>query len=87
MGGHICWRSRRVGEDFLPDFSCDVFVLSVDYFAAGVPIAAEVDITILLNEGGLEGAKSVDVVVEGGVGVPSCEKAGSVRVEESEGER
>lgn len=60
-------------------------VAPVRFEAARVPVAAEVDVAVLLHEGELEGSEGGDVVVEGCVGVPGGEEAGAVGVQEDEG--
>ncbi len=62
-----------------------MFVLAVGFFTAGVPVAAEVDVAVLLDVGDLEGAQGVDVVVERGVGVPCVAEAAPVWMDEGEG--
>ena len=89
LTGHILrLRERRFrypAENIPPDFRRDVFVLAVGFFAAGVPVAAEVDVAVLLDVGDLEGAQGVDVVVERGVGVPCVAEAAPVWMDEGEG--
>ena len=60
-------------------------VVSVRYQAPRVPVAAEIDVAVLLHKGDLERSEGVDVVVERGVGVPGREEARAVGVEEDEG--
>ena len=60
-------------------------VISVRLQTPGVPVAAEVNVAILLHKGDLKGVEGVDVVVERGVGVPGREEARAVGVQEYEG--
>ena len=62
-------------------------VVSVRLQAARVPVAAQIHIAAALHERDLEGPQRVDVVVEGGVGVPGGEEARAVGVQEREGRR
>ena len=78
------WR-RHVGENLAPDLRRDVFVRPVRGQAAGVPVAAEIHVAVLLHEGDLQGVQRGDVGVQGRVGVPGGEEAGGVGVQEREG--
>ena len=60
-------------------------VMPVRLQTPGIPIAAEIDVAVLLHKGDLEGVEGVDVVVERGVGVPGREEARAVGVQEYEG--
>lgn len=90
LTGHVVrLRERRFRcplENIPPDVRRDVFVLAVRFLAAGVPVAAEVDVAVFLNVGDLEGAQGVDVVVEGSVGVPCVAEAAPVWMDEGEGD-
>lgn len=78
-------RGTRSVEDLGPDLLGDVAVETVVGFAAGVPVAAEVDVAVALDEVELEGAHGCYVIVERGVDVPGHEEAGAVGVEEGDG--
>ena len=60
-------------------------VISVRLQTPGIPVAAEVDVAVLLHKWDLKGVQGVDVVVERGVGVPGREEARAVGVQEYEG--
>ena len=79
----------RVAEDGLPHLGRDVPVEAVRGQAAGVPVAAEVDVAVGLDEGEAQCVQGGDVGVQGRVGVPGGEEAGGVGVQERErgGER
>lgn len=55
--------------------------------AARVPVASKIHVPVGLHKWDLEGAQSMNVVVEGGVGVPGFPKAGAVGMEEDESGR
>ncbi len=63
-------RRRGFVEHLLPYLSCDVLVCAGDLLAARGPIATEIDVALLLDEGNLEVLQGVYVVVKRGVGVP-----------------
>lgn len=63
------WSGGAV-EDVPPDLIGDVGVVAVGFLAAGVPVAAEVDVAVLLDEIELEHAHCGDVVVERSVDMP-----------------
>lgn len=77
-------RGRRELEDFGPGLIGDVLVISIFLPAARVPVAAEVDVAGILDEGDVQGAQGVDVGVQGGVGVPGREETRAVGVEEGQ---
>lgn len=84
MVGRGCvegWSACSV-EDVPPDLVCDVGIKSVGFPASRVPVAAEIDVTVSLDEVELEHAHCGDVIVERGVDVPSHQEAGAVGVEE-----
>ena len=60
-------------------------VISMRVQTPGIPVAAEVDVAVLLHKGDLKGVEGIDVVVERGVGVPGREEACAVGVQEYEG--
>ena len=64
-----------------------MLVLAVRLLAAGVPVAAEIDVAIPLDVFQAQSAKAVDVIVEGSVGVPGVQEAAAVRVDEGESRR
>lgn len=78
-------RCTRSVEDFGPDLFGDVAVEAVLGLAAGVPVAAQVDVAVALDEVELEGAHGCYVIVKRGVDVPGHEEAGAVGVEEGDG--
>lgn len=78
-------RFRCAFENFLPYFRRNVFVLAMRFFAARIPVAAKVDVAVFLHVGESECAEGVDVVVEGGVGVPCVAKAAAMRMDEGKG--
>lgn len=57
-------------EELRPHFFRDVLVVAMVFLTTRVPIAAEVDVAVLLDEGGLEGVHGGDVVVERRIHVP-----------------
>lgn len=61
-----------------------MLVLPVRDLASRIPIAAEVRVSILLDEGDAEGPEGVNVVVERSVGVPGFGKSTPMRVDEDE---
>lgn len=94
LGRHCCTgrgsrrvqrRGARSVEDLRPDLVGDVAVDTVGGLAAWVPVAAEVDVAIALDEVELEGAHGGYVIVERGVDVPGHKEAGAVGVEEGDG--
>ena len=60
-------------------------VVSVRFQAPRIPVAAEIDVAVLLHKGYLKRSEGVDVVVERGVRVPGREEARAVGVEEDKG--
>lgn len=60
---HIRRGSAGALEDLPPHIFRDVSVYPMTLHASGVPIAAEVDVAILLDEGELQSAHGGDVVV------------------------
>lgn len=67
--------SGRPRKDILPHFRRDVCVIPMRLDAARVPIASEVDIAVGLHERDLKRTQGLNIVVEGGVGVPGREEA------------
>lgn len=80
-------RGRGSREQIPPDLVGDVGVDTVGFFTAGVPVAAKVDVAILLDEAQVQGSHGVYVVVERGIDVPGFEEAGAVGVKEGDGRR
>lgn len=58
-----------------------MYVEPVGFLAAGVPVAAEIDVAVVLDKVGSQHAHCVDVVVERGVIVPCQEEAVAMCVE------
>lgn len=71
-------------EDICPHLFRHVFVAAMACLAARVPVAAEIDVAVSLDEIELESAHCGNVVVEGCVDVPGSEKAGAMRVKEGD---
>lgn len=67
-----CVQGRRARslKDVPPDLIGDVLVEAVLTLTAGIPIAAQVDVAVSLDEGELEVAHGDDVVVEWRIYVP-----------------
>ncbi len=61
-----------------------MLVLAVRLLAAGVPVAPEIDVAVLLDVFQAQSAKAVDVVVVRSVGVPGVQEAAAMRVDEGE---
>lgn len=59
-----------------------MLVLAVRFFASGIPVAAQVHVAVFVDVVEAEAAEGIDVVVEGGVGVPGVAEAAAVRVDE-----
>ena len=68
--GHVQRRGARTLENIPPDLIGDMLVEAVGTLAAGIPIAAQVDVAVSLNEVELEIAHGDDVVVEWRIHVP-----------------
>lgn len=84
------WRGRvqrgrtRAFEDIPPDLLGDVAIKAMGLLAAGIPVAAEIDVAVSLDEVELEHAHRGDVIVKRGVDVPCHEKSGAVGVEKGD---
>ena len=52
--GHVQWWCGCFLEDFPPDILRDMLVPAVIGLAAWIPVAAQIDVAVLLDEGGLE---------------------------------
>lgn len=79
--GSVQWRRARALKDIPPDLLGDMYVEPVGFLAAGVPVAAEIDVAVFLDKVGSQHAHCVDVVVERGVVVPCQEEAVAMGVE------
>lgn len=80
----VQWRGARSLKDIPPDLLGDMLIETVGFLAAGVPIAAEVDVAVFLDEVGLKHAHGVDVVVEWSVIVPCHEEPCAMGVEKGD---
>ena len=92
--GRVSWQRTRsarprveqrggcIAHDAGPGIAGDVGVGAAAVRAAGVPVAAEIDVAGAGDGVEAEELEGVDVGVEGRVGVPGCEEAGAVGVDE-----
>ena len=78
-------RGRCIAHDARPGVAGDVGVGAAAVRAAGVPVAAEIDVAGAGDGVEAEELEGVDVGVEGRVGVPGGEEAGAVGVDEGDG--
>jgi adenine/guanine phosphoribosyltransferase-like PRPP-binding protein len=62
-----------------------MLVEPMGFLAPGIPIAPQINITVLLYKRNLECAKGNHVVVQGRVGVPGGQKARTMGMKEGEG--
>lgn len=76
--------TTRPRKHVRPYFRRNMRIVPMCFQTTRVPVTAQVHVAGFLYKGYLEGAQRVDVVVEGGVGVPGGEEAGAVGVEEYE---
>lgn len=83
--GSIQGRCTRAVEDIQPDLVGDMTIEAMGVPAAGIPIAAKVDIAVLLDEIGPETAHGYDVIVEWRIDVPCHEEACAMSVEKGDG--
>lgn len=73
-----------VGKEVVPDVVGDEIVAVGVSVAAVIGIAAEVGVAVALDERELDIAEGVDIVVEGGVGMPGTREARAVGVDEDQ---
>lgn len=82
-------QGRRAGpfKYFLPHGLCDVPIDAMCFLATGIPIAPEVDISVLLDEVELQRPHGRYVVVQGSIYMPCHEKAPAMGMQERDGRR
>ena len=87
FGSLACIQSWGAGslENIRPHLLRHMLVLAMTFLAPGVPIAAKVDVAILLDEIELESAHCVDIVMQRRIDMPCQKESGSMRVEEGYG--
>ena len=75
-------RGLRARKQLPPYLRRHVRVIPLLHLTPGVPVAAQIDVAVAAHEVGAQFAEGVDVVVEGGVGVPGGPEAVAARVDE-----